>query len=112
MALPARLFRDTPFFYACSDRGDVNHARAITIATDAAVAGCAMCVTWDIVSETATLLRCRRNFKAAPAFLTGVKPHLTTAQRFPERLDARPFQGRRADIKNADPRGFRRGLRV
>ena len=28
MALPARLFCDTPFFYACFDQHDVNHERA------------------------------------------------------------------------------------
>ena len=78
MALPARLFCDTSFFYACLDPRDINHARAMTIVTDAAASGCALFVTWDIVSETVTLLRYRRNFAAALAFLTEVKPHLTT----------------------------------
>ncbi|ALA59745.1 type II toxin-antitoxin system VapC family toxin [Nitrospira moscoviensis] len=38
------------------------------------------CTTWDIVSETVTLLRYRRNYQAALAFLTEVKPglHLVT----------------------------------
>ena len=76
MELPPRLFCDTSFFYACLDPGDVNHARARAIAEDAATARCALSVTWDIISETATLLRYQRNFQAALTFLTEIKPYL------------------------------------
>jgi predicted nucleic acid-binding protein len=38
--------------------------------------GATFCTTWDIISETVTLLRYRRNFQAALAFLNDVKPDL------------------------------------
>ncbi len=76
MPLPPRLFCDTSFFYACLDQGDVNHQRAEVIVEDAATASTVLWVTWDIISETVTLLRYRRNFPAALTFLAEVKPWL------------------------------------
>jgi len=76
MPLPPRLFCDTSFFYACLDQGDVNHHRAEVIVEDAATASTVLWVTWDIISETVTLLRYRRNFPAALTFLAEVKPWL------------------------------------
>lgn len=76
MALPARLFCDTSFFYACLDPADVNHERARVIVEDATARGVALLATWDIISETVTLLRYRRSFQAALTFLTEVKPRL------------------------------------
>ena len=76
MALPARLFCDTSFFYACFDQHDVNHERAKQISEEAAAVGSALYVTWDIISETATLLRYRRTYREALTFLTEVKPDL------------------------------------
>ena len=76
MALPARLFCDTSFFYACLDPADVNHGRARVIVEDATARGVALLATWDIISETVTLLRYRRSFQAALTFLTEVKPRL------------------------------------
>ena len=76
MALPARLFCDTSFFYACFDRRDVNHQRAEDLAAEAAATGSRLYVTWDILSETLTLLRYRRSYREALTFLTEVKPHL------------------------------------
>jgi len=76
MPLPSRLFCDTSFFYACLDQGDVNHQRAEVIVEDAATASTVLWVTWDIISETVTLLRYRRNFPAALTFLAEVKPWL------------------------------------
>ena len=76
MPLPPRLFCDTSFFYACLDQGDVNHQRAEVIVEDAATASTVLWVTWDIISETVTLLRYRRNFPAALMFLAEVKPWL------------------------------------
>jgi predicted nucleic acid-binding protein len=60
MALPARLFCDTSFFYACFDQRDVNHERAKEVSEEAAIAGSALYVTWDIISETA--VKQRRSF--------------------------------------------------
>lgn len=76
MAPPPLVFCDTSFFYACLDSRDRNHARAHTLAAEAASLGTTLCTTWDIVSETVTLLRYRRNYRAALAFLTNVKPEL------------------------------------
>ena len=76
MLLPRRLFCDTSFFYACLDPADVNHGRAQRILQDAAEAGATLCTTWDVVSETTTLLRYRMGFRAALTFLTEVKPRL------------------------------------
>lgn len=76
MALPARIFSDTSFFYACFDPRDVNHQQAADLAAEAAAAGSRLYVTWDIISETLTLLRYRRSYREALTFLTEVKPHL------------------------------------
>jgi len=76
MAVPARLSCDTSFFYACFDHRDVNHERAKHISEDAATGGSALYVTWDIISETVTLLRYRRSYREALTFLTEVKPDL------------------------------------
>jgi predicted nucleic acid-binding protein len=75
MALPARLFCDT-FFYACFDQRDVNHQQAEDLSADAAASGSRLYVTWDIISETLTLLRYRRTYREAMTFLTDIKPHL------------------------------------
>jgi predicted nucleic acid-binding protein len=76
MALPARLFCDTSFFYACFDPRDVNHPPAKYLSADAAAGGSRLYVTWDIISETVTLLRYRRSYREALAFLTEIKPDL------------------------------------
>lgn len=73
MTFPAHVFCDTSFFYACLDPTDWNHARARSLAAEAALRGAALSVTWDVISETVTLLRYRRHFHAALAFLTDVK---------------------------------------
>lgn len=56
MALPARLFCDTSFFYACFDQHDVNHEPAKGLSEDAARSGSRLYVTWDIISETLIIL--------------------------------------------------------
>ncbi len=76
MPFPTLVFCDTSFFYACLDPKDTNHARARTLVTEAAAADTTFCTTWDIISETVTLLRYRRNAHAALAFLNDVKPDL------------------------------------
>jgi predicted nucleic acid-binding protein len=76
MALPPRLFCDTSFFYACLDPDDVNHDRAKELVEAAAASRGIFLVTWDIISETVTLLRYRRDFRSALTFLEEVKPNL------------------------------------
>ena len=76
MAFPPVVFCDTSFFYACLDPKDRNHAPAHALASEAASVGTTFCTTWDIIGETVTLLRYRRNYRAVLAFLTDVKPKL------------------------------------
>lgn len=76
MSPSGRLFCDTSFFYACLVAADRNHRRAGELLKDAARARSDLLTTWDIVSETATLLRYRASFAAAWTFLSEVKPTL------------------------------------
>jgi len=85
MTLPPRVFCDTSFFYACFDPRDRNHERAREIVAEVAAASSALWATWDIIGETVTLLRYRRNFQSALAFLTDIKPNLQIA-RYGERV--------------------------
>jgi len=62
--------------YACFDQRDVNHQQAEDLSADAATSGSRLYVTWDIISETLTLLRYRRTYREALTFLNEVKPHL------------------------------------
>ena len=80
MALPSRLFCDTSFFYACLDPADANHEAARALVLNAAASGVVFSTTWDIVSETATLLRYRKGLRAALAFLDQVMPHLSIVE--------------------------------
>ncbi len=76
MALPPDVFCDTSFFYACFDPKDVNHLQAQVVISDAASSGTRFSTTWDIVSETVTLLRYCHNYRAALIFLDDIKPEL------------------------------------
>jgi predicted nucleic acid-binding protein len=76
MPLPRRVFCDTSFFYACFDPDDAHRARAEELVAEAVTSGTAFTTTWDIISETVTLLRYRRNFQAALAFLNELRPQL------------------------------------
>jgi predicted nucleic acid-binding protein len=76
MALPSRLFCDTSFFYACLDPKDTNHDRAEELTADAVASAAAFVTTWDIVSESVTLLRYRIGFRSALRFLDDIKPNL------------------------------------
>jgi predicted nucleic acid-binding protein len=76
MALAPRLFCDTSFFYACFEPRHVNHRRAQDLSAEAAESGSALYVTWDIISETLTLLRYRRSYRTALTFLSEIKPDL------------------------------------
>ena len=76
MTLPRHLFCDTSFFYASLDPRDRNHEAAIALLTEADAVAAVFHSTWDIVSETVTLLRYRKNYQTALAFLAEVKPAL------------------------------------
>ncbi len=72
--MPTKLFCDTSFFYACLDARDVNHQTALTVLE--AAQDTVLCTTWDILSETLTLLRYRSGYRQAMAFWTDVCPFL------------------------------------
>lgn len=71
-----RLFCDTSFLYSCLDPNDVWHGRAIELATEATDAEVILSSTWDVISETTTLLCYRKSFQTALRFLHNVKPAL------------------------------------
>ncbi len=64
-----RVFCDASFFYASLDANDAWHGRAMELAGEAAAAGITLSSTWDVISETVTLLRYRKSFQAAIDFL-------------------------------------------
>jgi predicted nucleic acid-binding protein len=71
-----RAFCDTSFFFAALYPRDVNYDRAGEILRDALQQEIALFTTWDILSETVTLLLYRFNSKAAIRFLDELKPGL------------------------------------
>ena len=73
---PRRLFCDTSFFYACLDSKDRNHEKALNLLAESQVVAATFYTTWDIISETVTLLRYRKNYQTARRFLMDIKPSL------------------------------------
>jgi predicted nucleic acid-binding protein len=71
-----RAFCDTSFFFAALYPRDVNYDRAGEILRDALQQEIDLFTTWDILSETVTLLLYRFNSKAAIRFLDELKPSL------------------------------------
>jgi len=71
-----RAFCDTSFFFAALYPRDVNYDRAGEILRDALQQEIDLFTTWDILSETVTLLLYRFNSKAAIRFLDELKPGL------------------------------------
>jgi predicted nucleic acid-binding protein len=74
--LPPRIFCDTSFFHACLDPSDAHHPQAHRLVAEAAAAGTALWTTWDVASETVTLLRHRVGPAPALAFVEGLYPRL------------------------------------
>lgn len=72
----ARVFCDTTFFFAVLAPKDAHYARAGKLLADCRAQKVRLCATWEIVSETATLLRYRLDPRGAIAFLDTVKPEL------------------------------------
>ncbi len=69
-------FCDTSFFFASLYPGDSNYDRAGDVLAKCQEEGITLHTTWDIVSETVTLLRYRAGYKAAVQFLDVIKPAL------------------------------------
>ncbi len=74
LASAAKVFADTSWFYAVLVPDDVMHARAVEIAREIERRRIEVFTTWEIVVESATLLRDRASFKLAELFLTSVLP--------------------------------------
>jgi predicted nucleic acid-binding protein len=72
----SRAFCDTSFFFASLYPKDVNYERAGQILKDALTQEVTLWTTWDIISETVTLLLYRFNSRAAIRFLDEIKPVL------------------------------------
>ena len=71
-----RAFCDTSFFFATLYPKDVNYDRAGEILKQAVDQKISLWTTWDIISETVTLLLYRFNAKAAIRFLDEMRPVL------------------------------------
>ena len=54
-----RVFADTSYLFALLNAQDVNHAAALRMTKQIRKAQIEVVTTWDVVSETATLLRYR-----------------------------------------------------
>lgn len=76
MALPPRVFCDTSFFHACFDASDTHHPQARALVSVATTARVALWTTWDVVSETVTLLRYRLGYAPAVTFIDDLCPRL------------------------------------
>ena len=71
-----RAFCDTSFFFASLCPHDTNFKKAGEILEYCRDNSVTLYTTWDIISETVTLLRYRASHKAAVEFLDTVKPAL------------------------------------
>ena len=80
MPLPSRVFCDTSFFHACLDPSDTHHPQARELVPEATAARVALWTTWDVVSETATLLRYRVGYSAALTFVDELYPRLRVVE--------------------------------
>jgi predicted nucleic acid-binding protein len=72
----SRVFCDTSFFFASLFPGDTNYDRAGDILAECQEQSVTLHTTWDVVSETVTLLRYRASYKTAVRFLEVIKPAL------------------------------------
>jgi predicted nucleic acid-binding protein len=71
-----KAFCDTSFFFASLCPEDSNFERAGELLDFCSDNTVTLYTTWDIISETVTLLRYRANFKIAVEFLDTVMPSL------------------------------------
>jgi predicted nucleic acid-binding protein len=71
-----KAFCDTSFFFASLVPEDVNYERAGDILAFCKENALTLCTTWDVISETVTLLRYRASYRLAMQFLDTIKPAL------------------------------------
>ncbi len=71
-----KVFCDTSFFFAALFQDDSNFEKALELPEFCRDNAVTLCTTWDIISETVTLLRYRASYDIALAFLDRIKPSL------------------------------------
>lgn len=77
MNLPLnKVFCDTSFFFASLSPDDPNFEKAGELLDYCKDHGITLYTTWDVISETVTLLRYRANYNLAVEFLDKIKPSL------------------------------------
>ncbi len=74
------LFCDTSYFYALLSKKDSNHQEAKRWAAEIQKGEISCWTTWDIISETLTLLISRNHYTMAMAFLDELDPSLKKAE--------------------------------
>ncbi|MBI5244762.1 MAG: PIN domain-containing protein [Elusimicrobia bacterium] len=77
--LSGRIFCDTSFFFACLEQRDVNHQKALGLLKNCADSNAVFWTTWDVVSETVTLLRIKSGYGLSMDFVRRVIPTLHLA---------------------------------
>lgn len=78
MILPQdKVFCDTSFFFASLYPNDSNFEKAGELLEFCKANKVELYTTWDVISETVTLLRYRADYKIAVEFLETVKPSLS-----------------------------------
>ncbi len=81
MNLPQnKAFCDTSFFFASLCIRDSNYFRAGELLEYCKENRVVLFTSWDVISETVTLLRYRANYKLALEFIDIVKPALSIVQ--------------------------------
>jgi predicted nucleic acid-binding protein len=73
---PGRIFCDTSFFFACLEPRDQSHAPALLWLKASQQHKSVFVTTWDILSETVTLLRRKSGYRIALAFIEEIIPSL------------------------------------
>ncbi len=78
MILPQnKAFCDTSFLFASLSPEDSNYDRAGELLEHCKNNSVVLYTTWDVISETITLLRYRASYRLAVEFLDSVKPSLS-----------------------------------
>jgi predicted nucleic acid-binding protein len=73
---PVRVFCDTSFFFACLEPRDENHAPALTWLKNSQTHKTVFLTTWDVLSETITLLRRKSGYPVTLDFIDEIVPSL------------------------------------
>lgn len=72
-----KAFCDTSFFFASLCPDDANFEKAGQLLDHCMAKKISLLTTWDVISETVTLLRYRASYSAAVEFIEKVKPALS-----------------------------------